>query len=118
MFGLGDHLGWQQGAKGEIPAQTGIGGAHRCLLSDGAKQVCPLARGAMRQPPRASSGDPGTRAVGFGEGDGFSLFPPGIFRSQLSNFFFFFLPVLLSLPYFSVPVRLTHEVTYLAAPIK
>lgn len=41
VFGLGDHLGRQQGAEGQVPAQTGIGGAHCCLLSDGAKQVCP-----------------------------------------------------------------------------
>ena len=37
----GHHLGWQQGAEGQVPAQAGIRGARGCLLPDGASQVSP-----------------------------------------------------------------------------
>lgn len=66
VFGLGDHPGRQQGTKSQIPAQAGIWRAHRRLLSDGAFQVCPLTRGAARQPLGNLPGHPGMRALDFG----------------------------------------------------
>ena len=37
----GHHLGRQQGAEGQVPAQAGVRGARGRLLSDGASQVSP-----------------------------------------------------------------------------
>ena len=41
VYVAGHHLGRQQGAEGQVPAQAGVRGARGRLLSDGASQVSP-----------------------------------------------------------------------------
>lgn len=49
----GHHHDWQRGAEGQVPAQTGVWGAHGLLLPDGTSQVSPGGRGRGRGPSMA-----------------------------------------------------------------